>query len=130
MREPHSDAGHFIHLLEPAVRAPCRKRADLKGLLLEEIACGIDAIDPDIIERAAAHFLLKADIILVFDLQREDGIEQAGLAQLPGLHQLDRLHVRFFKMEPIGDHELDAVSVSRFNHFFAFPFRDRHGFLT
>src|SRR3954471_1893220 len=128
--EAENSAGRFLALEEsalPAVRAECR---DLHRLGAEQIADRVDAVDPDIVERASAQLARVEPDVPILHGHGEHRIEETGLTQLPALNDVDRLEVRLLEMQPVGDHELDVVLFGGPNHGPAILFRDRHGLLA
>src|SRR5207302_2665114 len=66
--------------VEALVRVPRSERGDLERLGAEEVASGVDAVDADIPDRAAAQLLLRADVVRLH-LIGEIGAEEPLLAE-------------------------------------------------
>src|SRR5579871_896066 len=78
-------AGHLLDLAEAFLAIVGADRENLRWLGLEQIARGIDAVDADVVQRAAAGLLAQTNVA-GFDLLSERGIEQTHVAKLSRLY--------------------------------------------
>src|SRR5919108_2622225 len=103
--ETQHGTGHFVNFVESGIRPGCAPGERFQRLILEQVARGIDAINAEIVKRAAAQLSLGANIA-PSDLHAEYGIEDARFAQLAGSDNLDSLDVRLFKVEAVSEYEI------------------------
>ena len=121
-------AQHRAHRLLDLAGAPRRHRAYLDRLVAEQPARGVDAVDADVVERAAAQGALEANVP-GHHLHREGGIEKPRLADAPGARDFDRLQVGALEVQAIGDHQLHARAARRLGHALALLLGERHRLL-
>src|ERR1043166_7437463 len=77
------------------------------GIYCINAARGVDAVDADVVEGAAAEGVLQPDVARLH-LHGEGRGEDARLADAPGARHLDRLEVGALEVQAIGHHQLDA----------------------
>jgi hypothetical protein len=102
----------------------------------------VDAVDPDVLERAAAEVAVEARVVARVHLHCEVGAEEsqvtelartritAALARARGARQRERLERRALEMQSIGDHQLHAVLTRRRDHVLALRDGSRHRLLA
>ena len=61
---------------------------------------------------------------------RERRVEELGLADAPASDQIDRLQVDLLEVQPIRNHQLDAILAAGVDHPLAFVGGDRHRLLA
>ena len=84
IRKTQQGAAHLINFTKASLAVTAAIGEGFLRFSLEEIACGIDAVDSKIVQRASAEIVPCADVSL-FDLQREKRIKKARLAYFPRL---------------------------------------------
>ena len=99
VRKAHDDARRRVDVTKRLFRAHGLHREDRERLGLEDVARRVDAVDAHVEQRAAT------DVAIV-DWARHERREDA---------RLDRLEVRR-EMETVGDHQLHARVLARFDH--------------
>jgi len=93
-----------------------RHRHHLGGLGAEEVAGGVDAVDPEVVHGAAAQPPLQPDVVRLVHPDGEVGTEGLGHADGAAADELDRLQGRRLEMEAVGDHQLDPVRLAGAQH--------------
>src|SRR5205085_8459265 len=78
--------------IKALVRVARAERGDFDGLRAEQITRGIDAVDADVPDGAAAQLGLRADVFSLH-LVQEIGAEEARLADAAGLDRLHRFQI-------------------------------------
>lgn len=123
--EAEGDGDGFFDVLEAGVGAAGGHGDDFGGLGGEEVASGVEGVDADIEEGAAAHEGAEADVIFA-SLKGEAGGEEAGLAEFLGAEEAGGLHVGLLEVEAVGDHEADVVFGAGVDHGLAVAARGGH----
>jgi hypothetical protein len=90
------------------------------------MAGGVDAVDADVPQRAAAGLAAQTNATGL-RLHREQRIERSRIPEGSGVDGLDRPQVGAFEVEAVSDHEPDVVPLRRSDHVFGFLFTQRHG---
>ncbi len=88
-------------------------------LFAGEIAAGIERIDADIVERAAAGKLLAEAPFAGRDVEAECAFNGLHLAERAVANELDGAEIRRLIVAAIGDHQLDVCGLAGGNHLFA-----------
>ena len=119
----------FVDLGQRLDAAVDRHRHDFDGLGAEQIARGVDAVDADVVERAAAEGLLRADVTAPHG-HRERRVEVLRLADPALPHEVDHPQVDLLEVQAVGDHQLDAVLGAGGDHPLALGGGHRHRLLA
>jgi hypothetical protein len=106
------------------------RRLDFGGLVAEQVARGVDAVDPDVVECSATELPLEADVVGILHLHREVGAEDPRLSDRSLLDEVDRGQVGALEVQPVRDHQLDLVLLGDVDHRLALGRRRRHRFLA
>jgi hypothetical protein len=95
----------------------------------KEIARRVETVDADIVERAAAHTGLRANVSGT-DCHREGRVEKLRLSDSPLLDEVHDFQVDLFEVKAIGNHEFHAMVTAGLNHPAAFGDGHGHRFLA
>lgn len=121
--------GHFLDAAEARIGAGGGKAKSLDGFIAKDVAGGVDAVDADVVERAAGVLPLGADISGVH-LHGKNGIEDARFANFSGADDFDGFQVGALEVKAIGGHQLDVVLRAGFDDVMALVFGDGERFLA
>src|SRR5688572_1699063 len=127
--EAQQGTGRFVDLAQLGGPAVDAEGHHFRRLGPEEIPGGVDAVDADVVQRSAAHVLLRPDVVCP-DGHRERRIEELRFADPAAAYEIDRLQVDFLEVQPVGDHQLDAIPAARVDHAPALTHRHRHRLLA
>src|SRR5581483_5140274 len=107
-RKLHQEVDLLLDLAKPRiVRRAVAEGSNLGRLLTAEIAGGVDAVDPDVDQRAAAgQRLLEPPLLRVALCLPIAGAERLQLAELAPAREPDRFPVVGFVLQAVCDHEL------------------------
>src|SRR4030095_12404806 len=98
----------FVDFFEALVLFVCAAESkDFRRFGTEEIARGVDAINANVVERAAAFFLIGPNIFRTH-LPDKGRHEKARIPEFSRTYELYGRHIRIFEMQPISNHQLNA----------------------
>ena len=90
-----------------------RDRHHLRRLGAEQVSRGVDAVDADVVQRAAAHVAFSCGCCPRRTVMENDELKNLGVADASATHELDGLQVDLLEVQPIRDHQLHAMLVGR-----------------
>ena len=103
------------------------KGGEAGGLFAGEIAGGVERVDADIHQRAAAgEFFVETPLAGSF-IETEGGFDGLDLADGAGANEIDGLEVGGLEVAAIGDHELDVGGFAGGDHPLTLGDIDGHG---
>lgn len=124
-REAQSGGNAFFNFSEAAFAGLGGEGKNFLGLGAENGASGVDAVDADVVESAAAKLAFGADIA-GGDLEGEQRVEIFQVSDFTGVSDFLHVEVGFFEMEAIGDHQLGFGVIGGLNHAAAIFSGDGH----
>ena len=119
----------LVDLGQPCESAVDGYRRYMRWLSAKEVARGIDAVDPDVVERATTERALRTNVAGA-NRHRKRRIEELERSELPASRDVDGRKVEPLEMEPVRDHQLDLRFATRGDHLSTFLNRDRHRFFA
>jgi hypothetical protein len=129
--EAHLPVDPVLDITEPGIAAIGRfHRADRDRLLPRQIACGVEAVDADVHQRAAARQGPVEPPLAGLGMETVLGGDQRRAADETGLHQRHGMQVVRLEMAAIADHQLALRLGGRRDHRLRFGRGYRHRLLA
>ena len=120
---------HLVDLRHVRSRAVDRRGEHRRRLRAEHQARGVDAVDAEVVERAAAELALGADAARL-GVHRERRAEVARLADLARANDVEHLEKQRLEVQAVGGHDLDVGLLGRLDHAVALLLRHRQRLLA
>ena len=95
-----------------------RHRDGLDGLGSEDVAGGVETVDPDVLQRSAPMGRIET-VVVVAGLKGEDRRKQARLADLAAAHALQKIDRARIAVQSVGGHQQGAGIVRGGDHLLA-----------
>src|SRR5277367_6057639 len=99
-------------------------------LLANEIAGGVETVDANVHQRAAARHLSVEPPLAGSAVKAEGALDRLYLAELSAADHLDRLQVPWVVLTAVGDHQFFICSIAGVDHGLAVGNAGGHGLLT